>query len=179
MLIAPQLGQLSPTLELTSTVAEIIAFFFVTLDLYGEERLTALNEIISSGLNNVLKKFRESFGSYDENPKHEFGTIRGFWVRLLAFIFALILITIVPRGHLTLSVWQIFLLLINIFVAFLVLAGVIMLGADLVCAIVAVPLYFISRLKFRGLLLMIGAALFLVSKGILVSHLVDELRAGL
>jgi hypothetical protein len=181
MLVTAESSQpLSAGWELVSVVAEVVAFFFVTVDLYGEERLTILNARISSGLNSSLQRLRALLGPFDDDPRHEFGTLRGFAGRILGTAFYSVLLFIIPPAHLfPFSFPQLLLELLNVCVALITLGMIVTLMVDLLCFLPAFPLWLVSKLKFKGLLLTFGTCIFLFSKGILAVHLSRELHGRL
>ena len=47
---------------------------------------------------------------------------------------------------------------------------------DLVCGLTAIAVWLLKRMKLKGILLTVGATLFVISKSILVVNLVRELH---
>lgn len=162
---------ISPAWELTSVLAECTAFFFVTIDLYGEERLRALNQRISWVLSSTLAKLRFSF-SKDEPLA--IGSINGFITHWMGLCFGLLfwlaksppvpplLQPIMKFGH-GMSL-------------FFVITFALGLALDVLFFIPALALWLITKLKFKGVLLTFGALLFVFAKGILIMHLVHEVH---
>ena len=181
MLVTGESNQpLSAGWELVSVAAEVVAFFFVTVDLYGEERLTLLNARISSGLNTSLQRLRGRLGPFDDDPRHEFGTLRGFAGRALGLAFYAVLLFVIPAARLSpFSFLQWVLELVNISIALITLGMFVTLMVDLLCFLAAFPLWLVSKLKFKGLLLAMGTCIFLFSKGIVAVHLSRELQGRL
>ena len=82
-MVTPEPSQaIKPAWDLVSELAEIAAFFLVTIDLYGEERLQALNKSISWLLSRTLARIR-LFRWRDKDNPLPIGTVSGFILRFI------------------------------------------------------------------------------------------------
>lgn len=69
---------LSAGWELASVLMEVVAFFFVTIDLYGEERLQRLQDKLSSWLYGLLARIWRSYAGLGGTRFWGPGTVWGF-----------------------------------------------------------------------------------------------------
>jgi hypothetical protein len=161
--------------ELISITLEVVAFFFVTTELYGKENLESLSNRTSSAADGVqariAKYISEKLLSGDAPIGNRtyaelFGGVRGF--RLGVFLIYLPLfvapyvwgcIYAVKSGFpVEVTLLLLFTLVPVGFAAFLVLAY-------LVSGIASIAEHLLKMIGFKGVLLGIGTVLFLVAKG--------------
>ncbi len=133
---------MSPLREFTSVTLEIVAFFFVTLDLYGKERVEALTELLKSRTDKGLPRIRRAF--YYLRETQEGSSPSAIWAEGL-----IALVVFIIGGTFFYMV---------VFAQF--------------------ALWLLERVKFSGVLLIIGPCLFVIAKGLIWLHLLGELRAG-
>jgi len=65
MAIPEMTSPLNPAWDLVSVATEVVAFFMVTVELYGEERLRSLQEQLASLIRRVVGGFRNIAGRDD------------------------------------------------------------------------------------------------------------------
>jgi hypothetical protein len=153
--------------ELLSVVLEIVAFFFVTVELYGEERLRELHPRLISSLQKI-KILRPQDQKDVTDPRvlivSLIGFIAAYYVRPFLSYPLSIPVPIPPAFIFLVPIaWQ--------FVVFLVWGALTVF--PLMWIMIALhwfihfSLYLLGRLQLKGVLLSIGAIMFVLAKGIL------------
>ncbi|MGB7949509.1 MAG: hypothetical protein WCH75_17620 [Candidatus Binatia bacterium] len=154
--------------ELASVLLEIVAFFLVTIELYGEDRLRVFHARLIAAMSKV-RVFSEKDEDFFLNP------FVGYVLYPLMFVGSFLLRPYVqtnyPSDWFVIPGWWIimgfiwcFLVLVPILEMMIVFHWLIRLG-----------LFTLHQVRLRGLLLTIGALLFVCAKGIQVARLVPEL----
>lgn len=159
---------INPAWELASVLAEITAFFFVTIDLYGEQRLAALDANISS----TFKAFHGKLGPLNklQGEPLQLGTLSGLIFHCFVAVAAYFMNRLLkqPTFDPTGVEWLIVggrilsvLVLITFPPAILV---------DLTRLVPVFALWLLREMKVKGVLLACGSVLFVFAKGIIVVH---------
>lgn len=148
-----------------SSLMEIFSFFFVTLDLYGKDRLNKTNQKLigsTDWINEKIDSFRESKWSSGKNRYIL------YVLYVFAFVFTLVIFIIDPQESVFSTLF--FFVITYVFV----LLGVLLASAVIIALMLAISwllkqsimhmIRLLSFLNFEGLLLGFGSMLFLVSK---------------
>ena len=176
--------------ELISVSLEIVAFFFVTVDLYGKERLDRLTVLLLSVMESiskkiqrlverliggVIKKKEEIVRKFGFEPEPETHPLLGMVVTatvsipLLSWILLSLFDTIRNPSSYPTGFFGFVLKAFTIVGLFLGGLGLIVETVNglllLLLGVMLVGLWLIRRMKFEGVLLSIGAILFVIAKG--------------
>jgi len=168
-------GSLQPILEVVSVVAEVLAFFLVTTDLYGEQRLEALQKRLSSF--SLLAVLKLRVFDFDEEPDvFSLGSPVGFVIRCLLligiyFLIPSVMAQLAGQPPLIVQIADTGLLA---FLGITMVCGLILIPIDIIRLIPRAALWLIRRAGMKHLLLGIGALLFLFSKSLLIFTLVHD-----
>lgn len=168
---------ISPFWDLVSVITEVVAFFLVTIDLYGEERLAALNDWIARFLSRMLAgKWRKLIPEEEPDPIR-YGSAAGFILRLICFAI------VYPMSRWPVEGASPFLTPILLFgrwmCVFFAVVFAVGIVLDLIVFTSAFALWLVTKLRFKGILLTCGALLFIFAKGILIAHSLNELHVRL
>jgi len=173
---APSHG-ISPEWELISVLAETVAFFLVTIDLYGEERLAALHEKISTFLQRALGRVRV----FAHDPEEHFPLGSPLWFSLRAAIVGgAYWVYLHPEVTDSLSRWKwaqvLYAVIGRTLVVCIVGLGPFWLLADATHLVPRFGIWLLRKAKLKGVLLSFGTVLFVFAKGILVVNLMSEVH---
>jgi hypothetical protein len=185
-------------IELVSISLEVLAFFFVTVDLYGESRLDQLTVRLSSAMESSSVNIRRyiwdpfqtaysevsgAFGGKSEAPAEPIFAFIAIALSLLFYIAFTFLFATVRNidYHPTGSFGYVtgFLAIVG-----LVVCGGLAIGYGVMALLILLRgallfgLFSIKRMKFQGILITVGTILFVVSKGIVWWHSFQGLRHG-
>jgi hypothetical protein len=145
-------------LEHASIIVETIAFFLVTIDLYGRQRLELLRKKILDSRPSAVS------GVFLDGIKSKFLTLK-----LMAALTPVIAIIFVVRSFLGYTTWHDTLIYVCGWIAMGILMILTVITLMLVLNVVAIIFYhflvFLSRVfPIDGIMLTIGSILFIVSK---------------
>jgi hypothetical protein len=184
------------SLEIISVLLDIVAFFCTVVDLYGEEGLNRTTLSLSAAMDSISTTIRQRIWEPFKKAYQEVSKIVGGegeappeW---LLVPIALVLVAAAAAGvvylfgkitdlnQLSPGFLKYILMTLTgvglLFTGFIVTAYTFL--ALLICfrGLMRLGLYLLGRFKFRGILLGVGALLFLMSKGIILSHLFGTLH---
>jgi hypothetical protein len=173
----PAPSHISPEWELISVLAETVAFFLVTIDLYGEERLAALHEKISGFLQRALGRVHV----FARDPDERFPVGSPLWFTVRAIIVAGgYWVYIHPEVAESFFRWKwsaaLYELVGGILIPCIVGLGPIWLLVDAAHLVPRFGIWLLRKAKLKGVLLSLGTVLFVFAKGILVVNLIGELH---
>jgi hypothetical protein len=167
---------MTPKLEFISVCLEIVAFFCVTLDLYGKERLEALTERLVCVTGIVLRWFTRAYwqatdaGESSDTPIWKVGGIMtAVLLPMYLLLFLFFWSIVVTNGNEE---------AIRFFSVMMPLMFLIFSTGPLLYILSALTLFatwLLKRVKFSGVLLLVGTALFVGAKGIVWWHSLMEL----
>ncbi len=172
-MFTPETGSfVSPQWDLASSIIETVAFFFVTIELYGEERLKHLNDSLLQSSTRWRLTFLRILGFYDGEVMRQF----------IAFG---LLGSALVLGMAGLAHWagadKIRNAFFGLYVIFLIcfgLAALVKTTVRLAAIPVSISLWLLARARLKGLLLAIGTLLFLLAKAIVITKSALELMHG-
>ena len=161
------------TLEQLAIILEGVSFFFVTLDLFGKERLERFHAAVENRIVNLKDvDFRDRFGRFFSPSTKEHDSDATYGV--------LFFIAVIPCiAFYTYTMWQGFGwwlwkpllygvgtgILVSYFLGLLLFF--IIIGVEYALdAILGIGIWILKRSKLEGVLLVLGTLLFLVSKAI-------------
>jgi hypothetical protein len=159
--------RLNPTWELASVLMEMVAFFFVTIDLYGEERLDTLNARIASFFNFILTRVRW-WPKEQDRDRLAPGSTLGFLSRLALAIAGFYIYRFSTKHD--------FALVLNFIGLFFLVPAGLLLPFDVGHLLSRFALWLLRKLQLKGILLTVGALLFFIAKGILAIGFLEELH---
>lgn len=137
--------------ELSSILMETTAFFLVTVDLYGEDRLRHLKGRMEQRFNRIRFPMRlRSVAREAGNKAVVFDTLRNGAITLVGYLFIKFLLPNHP-------IWELQVSLVTVLFAALFVA-------DVVYFITTAGLYLIGKQEMKGMFLVTGACLFIASK---------------
>jgi hypothetical protein len=143
----------SRTVEHISLLLEVCAFFLVTIELYGERRLNEGALLIRT----VLQRGRTRFAKYIE---FWFGL--GFVLFTILIVFGMFLPDRPNYGGW--NAWSIILIgLVGLFVLICSALAIVLL----VWSSAVFGTFLLARLRLRGIMLLVGALLFVVAKAMI------------
>jgi hypothetical protein len=168
------LHTMAPGWELASVLTEIMAFFLVTIDLYGEERLAVLHRRIASVFSSVVAHFRKTA---DPDLSPTFFVIAAPFLFLFCYGFKLLLDRGNPfdPGTFGYVIMYICSAVMWVFVWVGLVISPLMVVLLIVQGLSHVGLWLLRTVELRGILLTLGALLFVFSKSILVLKALREL----
>lgn len=165
---------IGPRWEIASDVLEIIAFFLVTVDLYGEERLRELNTRSRQLFTRLRLWLRLS-----DRSMHTASTtsvvINTFGHVGLVLICSLVIYSV--HFPLDLHPWPLLKEVLALALSGLsLILGILVVLTDISYLLSSIVLYLLSKRNVRGLFLITGTFIFLVSKAISMMKAVYEIR---
>jgi hypothetical protein len=168
--------------ELISVSLEIIAFFFVTIDLYGKDRLKTADEKLTKATEFLVTRCMQTlriWSSAKEDDKNFPIVGTGLGTVFLSIPVIYFLVYAAARMFASVESQPLLSIAVGFLLFFFILSGI---GATaftilfIFTAIVAFANWMLGRLKFSGLLLSAGAIMFLIAKGMVWWHLFEEVR---
>lgn len=168
-------GGLQPVLEVVSVGAEVLAFFLVTTDLYGEQRLAALQQRLSSWTRSLIVKLR-FFDFGKQRDLTSLGSPIGFVVRGLIVVGIVLLLPHIAVQLASELPWIVRTAdqILMVVLVFTMGCGLLLLPIDIICLMPRVALWLLRKAGMKHLLLGIGVLLFLLSKGLLVFTILHD-----
>lgn len=174
MLIVEAAQPFGPRWEIASEVLEIVAFFLVTVDLYGEERLKHLNARSRQLFTRVRAWVRRS-----DRSMHT-ATTRSIALNTFGHLgIVLVCSTLIYSVRFPLDLHPVPLLrvvLLLLLGGFSLILGILIVFADIGYLLSALALYLLSKSNVRGIFLVSGTFIFLISKAIPITKSVYEVR---
>ena len=170
---------LSPVWEMISIGLETLAFFMVTVELYGEKRLRRLNARIGGCLKWLAGKVRGAPLEENDELFIYIGSATGTIGHLVLGIGAYFAtraayrhLATTPLTHVLTLLWWGYWLICSVPLT----VALLLLPLDFIVIVLRGILWVVAKLKLRGILLAIGTVLFLLSRAIPFLHALNERR---
>lgn len=168
-------------MEIASALAEVAAFFLVTIDLYGEERLIVLNGTLTTILRKIEGRLRQNLDADSYFKDRTFGSYLFFMSTAIAIFVGAV--TLLPhifeqtRNIETGTFWHTLWLFSSRFVwgfawVIVVLFPIFFL-LELVRGMARLGLWLLQQIEAKGVFLFLGTVLFILAKGILIAGLIS------
>jgi hypothetical protein len=157
-------------LELLSVTLEIVAFFFVTIELYGTERLDAATKRSSEIARDLHERVLAGVRAWGQTPENQ--SLRND----VGLLFSLTLVLDV--GLWMIVFWDSDPSLRIFFILLWLPLGVPFNVGTLIYILAKAANWLLHQTTIPGLLLVIGAGLFVCAKGIIWGHLLIKIING-